>query len=102
MPEKKNTVWSPKKAGSVHHIGAAVQDGFEKLQMSFMSDIYVLCEDCKGKRYNDSTLEVCYKGKNIAEVLEMTVDEAREYEKKSGRGAGWPNGCCRPPARYAA
>lgn len=50
-------------------------EGFEKLQMSFMSDIYVLCETCRGRRYNDQTLEVRYRGKNISEVLELSVEE---------------------------
>lgn len=54
-------------------------EGFEKLQMSFMPDIYVLCETCRGKRYNEPTLEVRYRGKNIAEVLEMNIDEAVEF-----------------------
>lgn len=47
--------------------------------MQFLSDVYVPCEVCKGKRYNRETLEVKYKGKNIADVLEMTVTEALEY-----------------------
>ncbi len=51
-------------------------EGYEKLQMSFMSDLYVLCEECRGRRYNDSTLEVRYRGKNISEVLELSVEEA--------------------------
>lgn len=50
--------------------------GQNKIEMQFMSDIYVTCEVCEGKRYNSPTLEVKYKGKNIAEVLKMTVDEA--------------------------
>lgn len=54
-------------------------EGFEKLQMSFMPDIYVLCETCRGKRYNDATLEIRYRGKNIAEVLEMNIDEAVDF-----------------------
>jgi excinuclease ABC subunit A len=54
-------------------------EGFQKLQMSFMPDIYVECETCRGKRYNDGTLEVLYRGKNIAEVLAMTVEEAIDF-----------------------
>lgn len=54
-------------------------EGFEKLQMSFMPDIYVQCENCRGKRYNDPTLEVRYRGKNIAEVLDLTVAEAVDF-----------------------
>ncbi|MFA7000682.1 MAG: excinuclease ABC subunit UvrA, partial [Candidatus Omnitrophota bacterium] len=51
-------------------------EGYEKLQMSFMPDLYVLCDDCKGRRYNDSTLEVRYRGKNIAEILDLEVEDA--------------------------
>ena len=51
-------------------------DGIVRIEMHFLSDIYVTCDVCKGKRYNRETLEVKYKGKNIAEVLDMTVDEA--------------------------
>ena len=54
-------------------------DGQLKIEMHFLPDIYVPCEVCKGKRYNRETLEVRYKGKNIAEVLEMTADEALEF-----------------------
>lgn len=54
-------------------------DGIIKIEMHFLPDIYVPCEVCKGKRYNRETLEVRYKGKNIYEVLEMTVDEAAEF-----------------------
>ena len=51
-------------------------DGVIKVEMHFLPDIYVQCDICKGKRYNNSTLEILYKNKNISEVLEMTVDEA--------------------------
>ena len=54
-------------------------DGIIKIEMHFLSDVYVPCEVCKGHRYNRETLEVRYKGKNIYEVLEMTVDEALEF-----------------------
>lgn len=54
-------------------------DGIIKIEMQFLSDVYVPCEVCKGKRYNRETLEVKYKGKNIDEVLNMTVDEAVEF-----------------------
>jgi excinuclease ABC subunit A len=55
---------------------ACAGDGLLKIEMHFLPDIYVPCEVCKGKRYNRETLEVRYKGKNIYEVLDMTVDEA--------------------------
>ena len=54
-------------------------DGVIKVEMHFLPDIYVACDVCKGKRYNRETLEVRYKSKNITEVLEMTVEDAREY-----------------------
>lgn len=54
-------------------------DGIIKIEMHFLPDIYVPCEVCKGKRYNRETLQVKYKGKNINDVLEMTVDEACEF-----------------------
>lgn len=54
-------------------------DGIIKIEMHFLPDIYVPCEVCKGKRYNRETLEVRYKGKNIYDVLEMTVDEGAEF-----------------------
>ncbi|MBY6180129.1 excinuclease ABC subunit UvrA [Staphylococcaceae bacterium DP2N0-1] len=54
-------------------------DGIIKIEMHFLPDVYVPCEVCDGKRYNRETLEVTYKGKNIAEVLEMTVEEATYF-----------------------
>ncbi len=54
-------------------------DGVKKVEMHFLPDIYVTCDTCNGKRYNRETLEVRYKGKNIHEVLEMTIEDAREF-----------------------
>ena len=54
-------------------------DGLIKVEMHFLPDIYVMCDVCKGKRYNRETLQVRYKGKNINEILEMTVEDAREF-----------------------
>ena len=56
-------------------------DGIIKIEMHFLPDMYVPCEVCQGKRYNRETLQVKYKGKNISDVLEMTVDEACEFFK---------------------
>jgi len=54
-------------------------DGVIKVEMHFLADVYVVCDVCQGKRYNRETLEVHYKGKNIYEVLEMTVEDARKF-----------------------
>lgn len=54
-------------------------DGVLRIEMNFLPDVYVQCSDCKGKRYNKETLSVLYKGKNIAEVLDMTVEEATKF-----------------------
>ena len=58
---------------------ACAGDGIIKIEMQFLSDVYVPCEVCKGKRYNRETLEVKYKGKSISEVLDMTVEEALNF-----------------------
>ncbi|MDZ7689835.1 MAG: hypothetical protein U5K69_01535 [Balneolaceae bacterium] len=54
-------------------------DGVRKIEMNFLPDVYVTCETCNGKRYNRETLEIYYKGKNIADVLEMSIKEASEF-----------------------
>jgi excinuclease ABC subunit A len=53
--------------------------GIKKIEMHFLPDVYVQCEVCKGKRYNRETLEISYKGKNIADILDMTVEEALDF-----------------------
>ncbi|MDI6703684.1 MAG: excinuclease ABC subunit UvrA [bacterium] len=60
---------------------ACLGDGIIKIEMHFLPDVYVRCEVCKGKRYNQETLEVKYKGKNIAQVLSMSVAEAKRFFK---------------------
>lgn len=60
---------------------ACMGEGITKIEMHFLPDIYIPCEVCKGKRYNKETLEIKYKGKNIAEVLEMRVEDALEFFK---------------------
>ena len=54
-------------------------DGILKIEMQFLPDVYVTCEVCKGKRYNREALEIHYKGKSIADVLEMTIAEANDF-----------------------
>ena len=54
-------------------------DGVLRIEMNFLPDVYVQCSECKGKRYNNETLSVTYKGKNVSEVLNMTVEEAAEF-----------------------
>src|SRR5690606_17220974 len=60
-------------------------DGQIRLDMQFLGDVYVECPNCRGQRYNRETLEVRYKGKNIAEVLDMTVDEALQLFRSHPR-----------------
>ena len=60
-------------------------DGVLKIEMNFLSDVYVKCDVCKGKRYNQETLEVKYKGKSISDILDMTVGEALEFFKNVPR-----------------
>ncbi len=60
-------------------------DGLVKIEMHFLPDVYVPCEVCKGKRYNRETLEVRFRGKNIADVLEMTVEDALEFFENQPR-----------------
>ena len=54
-------------------------DGMKKIEMHFLADVYVECEICRGRRYNRETLEITYKGKNIADILDLTVDEAARF-----------------------
>jgi len=54
-------------------------EGYQKMEMYFFEDIYVRCEDCKGRRYREETLRVTYRGKNISDILRMTVDEAYSF-----------------------
>lgn len=61
--------------------GTCCGDGVKRISMSFMSDVYVECETCHGKKYNEDVLQVQYRGKNIYDVLEMRVDEAVEFFK---------------------
>ena len=68
-------------------------DGIIKIEMHFLPDVYVPCEVCKGKRYNRETLEVKYKGKNIYDVLEMTVEEALDFFRQHPEDR---RGSCRP------
>jgi len=57
-------------------------DGVKKIEMHFLPEIYVPCDLCKGRRYNEQTLDIKYKGKNIAEILDLTVEEAIELFKE--------------------
>ena len=60
-------------------------DGIIKIEMHFLPDVYVSCDICHGKRYNRETLEIRYKGKNIADILDMTVNQAYAFFEKLGK-----------------
>ena len=82
MPESKQRGYQPGRFSFNVRGGrceACQGDGVKKISMHFLSDVYVLCESCKGKRYNRETLEIEFKGKNIADVLDMTVEEAELF-----------------------
>ena len=85
-------------------------DGVIKIEMHFLPDVYVTCDVCKGKRYNRETLEVTFKGKSIADVLDMTVEEAVELLQGGAAGARHPDDPapgrprlhpCRPAGHHA-
>ena len=73
---------------------ACAGDGMLKIEMHFLPDVYVPCEVCKGKRYNRETLEVRYKGKNIADILDMTAEEARDFFAPVPKIAGMLSTLC--------
>lgn len=82
MPEAKRRGYKPGRFSFNVKGGRCEKcqgDGILKIQMQFLPDIYVKCEECNGKRFNEDTLEVKFKGKNIAEVLEMSVSQALEF-----------------------
>lgn len=82
VPEAKIRGYGPGRF-SFNVIGGRCEacqgDGLVKIEMHFLPDVYVECEECKGKRYNQQALEIHYKNKNIADILDMTVEEAMEF-----------------------
>ncbi len=84
LPESKSRGYGPGRFSFNVKGGrceACQGDGLIKIEMHFLPDVYVTCDVCKGKRYNRETLEVLFKGKSIAEVLDMTVEEAADFFK---------------------
>ena len=84
LPESKTRGYKPGRFSFNVKGGrceACKGDGLIKIEMHFLPDVYVTCETCKGKRYNRETLEILFKGKSIADVLDMTVEEAQEFFK---------------------
>lgn len=82
MPESRSRGYGPGRFSFNVKGGrceACQGDGVIKVEMHFLPDIYVPCDVCKGKRYNRETLEVKYKGRSITEVLDMTIEEARQF-----------------------
>jgi excinuclease ABC subunit A len=82
LPESKARGWKPGrfsfnvKGGRCEHCQG---DGTIKIEMNFLPDVYITCDVCGGRRFNEDTLDVRYKGKNIAEVLDMTIEEAADF-----------------------
>ncbi|MBP5318707.1 MAG: excinuclease ABC subunit UvrA [Paludibacteraceae bacterium] len=82
LPESKMRAYKPGRFSFNAKGGrceACQGNGFKRLEMGFMSDVYVPCEVCRGKRYNRETLEVKFKGKSIADVMDMTINQAVEF-----------------------